>query len=516
MVDIVPGSLGDVSGRLVLSQSSPESPVLITGSVRGLPEGLHGFHVHQIGDTSRGCVAAGGHFNPFDANHGAQDAAERHVGDLGNIETFPGQEVTEVNVLDSLITLYGEERSIVGRTIVIHEGEDDLGQGGDAGSLKTGNAGGRAACGIIEDEESLLYAYVEGIRGIRLTQKGPLSPVKIVGKAVEFDGLGEESSQLFVSTGLNCEIVEAGVRSVALGKFIGRNFQKEIFDDMSLYSQSNLLIRIREPGDEGGTRKCGKVTKDPARFSARSVIRGGDSVRGELFLTQRGPNGPVRITGRISGLAPGKHGFHVHQKGTTGDMCRAAGGHYNPFDFAHSSPGSPARHVGDLGNIVADPDGVARVDIVDPLLTLHDEYSIIDRRSFVVHEGEDDLGLGGDEGSLKTGNAGGRVGCGVVREGHYPLKWAVIAPRDVPEEAGRQFLSCHMGQTAYRMPDGSARIKSLCGQTVTVQVRGGETFANGDVEVTEVIERGDVAVYVVEKPLIMSSTEAGGKSGSKF
>ncbi len=86
-VSLVSGSSpSDVVGRLVLSQASPSSPVLIRGRITGLSPGLHGFHIHQVGDTADGCRAAGGHFNPFELTHGAPDVQARHVGDLGNIE----------------------------------------------------------------------------------------------------------------------------------------------------------------------------------------------------------------------------------------------------------------------------------------------------------------------------------------------------------------------------------------------------------------------------------------------
>lgn len=71
------------------------------------------------------------------------------------------------------------------------------------------------------------------------------------------------------------------------------------------------------------------------------------------------------------------------------------------------------RHLGDLGNIIADEEGNLNFVVDDPLLKLHGPSSVIGR-SFVVHELRDDLGLGGDEESKKTGNSGGRVACGTI------------------------------------------------------------------------------------------------------
>ena len=72
------------------------------------------------------------------------------MGDLGNIQTYT-KSFTGVNIFDSLITLEpGSVNDITGRAFVVHEGEDDLGMGGNEGSLKTGNAGRRLACGIVD------------------------------------------------------------------------------------------------------------------------------------------------------------------------------------------------------------------------------------------------------------------------------------------------------------------------------------------------------------------------------
>ena len=98
-----------------------------------------------------GCKAAGSHFNPFSRTHGGPYHDLRHVGDLGNIFTPEGAETTTIDIVDDIITLFDDsEENIVSRTLVIHEGEDDLGEGGDEGSSKTGNAGSRVACGIVE------------------------------------------------------------------------------------------------------------------------------------------------------------------------------------------------------------------------------------------------------------------------------------------------------------------------------------------------------------------------------
>ena len=87
-------------------------------------------------------------------NHGAPNSLERHVGDLGSILTNSDESPTEVVVHDKIISLDPDSpANILGLSIVIHSGEDDLGKGGDAGSLKTGNAGARVACGVIKTQQ---------------------------------------------------------------------------------------------------------------------------------------------------------------------------------------------------------------------------------------------------------------------------------------------------------------------------------------------------------------------------
>ncbi|EDV20519.1 Superoxide dismutase [Cu-Zn] [Trichoplax sp. H2] len=139
----------------------------------------------------------------------------------------------------------------------------------------------------------------------------------------------------------------------------------------------------------------------------------GPVVSGTIFFQQESGTGPIRISGEVKGLAPGKHGFHVHEFGDNTQGCTSAGGHYNPHKKVHGAPGDEIRHVGDLGNIEANEQGVASINMTDRMVTLTGPYSCIGR-TIVVHEGVDDLGKGGHELSLTTGNAGARVACGVI------------------------------------------------------------------------------------------------------
>lgn len=120
------------------------------------------------------------------------------------------------------------------------------------------------------------------------------------------------------------------------------------------------------------------------------------------------------IIGKIIGLKPNQeHAIHIHECGDLTKGCESACAHYNPYGMNHGGPNSYERHVGDLGNIKADSDGVGEFRIVDNLVQLNGPYNVIGR-SVVIHEDIDDFGLGGHSDSLTTGHAGKRIGCGVI------------------------------------------------------------------------------------------------------
>lgn len=122
--------------------SRTKGGVLIKADVQGLAEGKHGFHIHELGDCSAADgTSAGGHYNPDGNPHAGPQQKQRHMGDLGNIESNSSGQAQYERV-DDYVTLQGE-KSIIGRAVIIHSGEDDL------TSQPTGNAGSRVACGVI-------------------------------------------------------------------------------------------------------------------------------------------------------------------------------------------------------------------------------------------------------------------------------------------------------------------------------------------------------------------------------
>lgn len=136
----------NVEGVVTLTQED-DGPTTVNVKITGLTPGPHGFHLHEFGDTTNGCISTGPHFNPNGLTHGAPEDDVRHAGDLGNI--IAGADgVAEATIVDSQIPLTGPN-AVIGRALVVHELEDDLGKGGHELSLSTGNAGGRLACGVV-------------------------------------------------------------------------------------------------------------------------------------------------------------------------------------------------------------------------------------------------------------------------------------------------------------------------------------------------------------------------------
>ncbi|AER41484.1 Superoxide Dismutase [Epinotia aporema granulovirus] len=139
---------GDVYGEITFAQERPSDMTFITGHLLNLPRGNHGIHIHEFGDTSNGCTSAGEHFNPFDLDHGGPESEIRHLGDLGNVYSRGDRYVTVISKRDGLISLYGPY-SVLGRSVVVHAMEDDLGRGDNKESKISGNSGGRLGCGVI-------------------------------------------------------------------------------------------------------------------------------------------------------------------------------------------------------------------------------------------------------------------------------------------------------------------------------------------------------------------------------
>ncbi|KAF7263791.1 hypothetical protein GWI33_001132, partial [Rhynchophorus ferrugineus] len=126
-----------------------------------------------------------------------------------------------------------------------------------------------------------------------------------------------------------------------------------------------------------------------AQQQAVAVLSG--SITGEIVFTEKSDT--VYITGTVSGLTEGNHGFHIHSKGDLRNGCTSTGSHFNPLNVTHGGPTSSTRHVGDLGNIAANSSGIALIDITDSIIALRGDNNIVGR-AVVVHADHDDLGKG--------------------------------------------------------------------------------------------------------------------------
>jgi Cu-Zn family superoxide dismutase len=138
---------------------------------------------------------------------------------------------------------------------------------------------------------------------------------------------------------------------------------------------------------------------------------------GEIIFKQNSPSENVSVYINLYNLKPNAiHGFHIHQYGDISNGCDSLGPHFNPYNKKHGSItyNKYNRHVGDLiNNIYVDRNGNVNYYFEDNLISLYGENSIIGR-SIVIHNNKDDLGIGKNEESKKSGNAGKRIYCGII------------------------------------------------------------------------------------------------------
>lgn len=165
-------------------------------------------------------------------------------------------------------------------------------------------------------------------------------------------------------------------------------------------------VFVHAEGD--GHDHASSLVRRGKRASATIEPRSGSSTHGTATFTE--VDGGVLVEITLKGTTPGWHAVHVHE---TGD-CSApdgtsAGGHFNPGGHAHGSPMAPEHHAGDLGSVFVAEDGTARHVLLMPELTVADGTHSVRGRSIIVHASGDDYT------TQPTGNAGGRIGCGVIR-----------------------------------------------------------------------------------------------------
>src|SRR5437762_2838315 len=155
-----------------------------------------------------------------------------------------------------------------------------------------------------------------------------------------------------------------------------------------------------------GLGLCLANAQEPTKAIAVLHPTAGNNVTGSVTFTKSGDQ--VKVVADITGLTPGKHGFHIHEFGDCSDpKAASAGGHFNPGNHKHGAPDAAERHAGDLGNVEADSSGKAHLELTDRVMKLTGSDSIVGH-AVIVHEKADDLK------TQPTGDAGGRLACGVI------------------------------------------------------------------------------------------------------
>lgn len=139
--------------------------------------------------------------------------------------------------------------------------------------------------------------------------------------------------------------------------------------------------------------------------------KSGTQTQGTVSLSQK--DGQVTLDAKVYNLTPGKHAIHIHEFGDCSSTDgKSAGGHWNPTEKHHGKWGDGHFHKGDIGNLVADQNGTAKLVFTTNqwCLDCNDETKNLIGKSIIIHAGEDDYT------SQPTGNAGGRVGCVEIKK----------------------------------------------------------------------------------------------------
>ncbi len=459
-----PKSGSTVRGAAVFSELG--SRVTLQLYVTDAPPGTHAVHLHDVGDCSaEDGSSAGGHWNPGGQPHGQWGSGEHHLGDIGNLEVGPDGTGT-LRLTTDRWAVSGDgstANDVVGRAVVVHSSADDF------TSQPAGNAGARIACGVVRRLESggsappIPPPSTTRTASARLwprsgsaaygqatfTQKGSKVELTLeVSNAtpglhgVHLHGIGDCTDPAALSSGGHWNVGDAGHGDPASGPHhtgdvgnidIGPDGKGTLrFETTEWVVDAPLVNGMRAPndvvgravvvhagpddlvsqpaGNAGGRIACGVVglssIPPPAVAVARIDPRSGSSMWGQA--TFRESAGRVMLQLDVANLAPGPHGVHIHEKGDCSSFdALSSGPHWNPTMSPHGHPDGGAHHHGDIGNIVVGPEGTGTLTFSSEEWQLIGQHSVLGR-ALVVHAGPDDLV------SQPAGNAGGRIGCGVI------------------------------------------------------------------------------------------------------
>ena len=399
---------GATVGRVSFQQVAPDK-VRVRGSVAGLAPSaeFHGFHVHTNGACSGDFVAsAGGHWNPGGMTHGdhAGDLPTLYAGADGRAKTTF---VTDAFTVEQLLTDPG------GVAVIVHAGRDNLANiparyqstdsgtpGPDTATNNTGDAGARFACGVIG-------------AGITETGEGGYRMVASDGGVFAHGDAAFLGSQ--GATPLTRPIVAIESTPGRAGYYLAAS-------DGGVFTHGDASFAGSAGGSPLNQPIVGMAV--PASHAVAVVGNQAGATMGAITFTTI-PGGRVQVDAALSGLAPFSelHGFHVHTNGAcSGDFVASAGGHWNPSGAAHGD------HAGDLPVLWADAAGNVRASYTVDSFTVDQLLTDAGGVSVIVHGGRDNLAniparytasgaaaSGPDATTNGTGDAGGRVGCGVIQ-----------------------------------------------------------------------------------------------------
>jgi len=175
-------------------------------------------------------------------------------------------------------------------------------------------------------------------------------------------------------------------------------FSKVFFIGLVVALSAGLIALAQTPAAKSTASSKGIAVLHPTA---------GNNVAGTVTFTPVADG--VRVHAEITGLTPGKHGFHIHEFGDCSAAdASSAGGHFNPTNQPHAGPDAAARHEGDMGNVEADASGNTKLDYVDHQISLANDAKSAIGRSVVVHAKPDDLK------TQPSGDSGARIACGVI------------------------------------------------------------------------------------------------------
>jgi Cu/Zn superoxide dismutase len=379
--------------------------VVVTGLNPG--DDFHGFHIHTNGACTGDFVtSAGGHWNPTGSTHGD------HLGDMP-VQYAGADGVARSSFMTDAFTVDQLLNDVGGVAVIVHVGRDNYanipaarystvdGPGPDATTNNTGDAGGRAACGVVQAGAASMLAQGGG---------GGYWMAAADGGVFAHGDAGFFGAQS--PTALNRSIVAMATTPDRAGYYLAAA-------DGGVFTKGSAAFAGSLSGTTLNQPIVGMATP-PSQTKARLRNQAGVDV-GAVTFTQVG--GRVRASIVVTGLAPASefHGFHIHTNGAcTGDFVTSAGGHWNPTGATHGD------HQGDLPSVYADASGTARASSYLEAFTVAQLLSDPGGVAVIVHAGRDNYanipaarystvdGPGADATTNNTGDAGGRYACGVI------------------------------------------------------------------------------------------------------